>query len=401
MPLPARPKDPLGAFMDYSDVPVAHAATGSLAGLSFAVKDLFDVKGYPTGCGHPDILASAAPATRHADAVEKLLAAGARFAGKTLTDEIAFSLNGVNHHYGAPVNPKAPERISGGSSSGSVSVTAGEIVDFALGTDTGGSIRAPASYCGMFGLRTTRGRLSLAGCMDLAPGFDTLGWFARDMATYRKVGDVLFDPAGAVAIDRPRPAIVADVLPIMDPGPRIVFLETIARLQTVLGDIGSVEISGGQLDDWYQVGRTCQLRDIWARHGGWITRDNPVFGPGVRERIEWAKGLSKDDTATADRRRADIRARVVEATDRHGLLILPTLPGIAPLKSSPIGDIEKFRDRALKNLCLGGIAGVPQISMPIAQFDGAPFGISLMGSPGTDEALMDLAAQIEAALGTL
>jgi amidase len=400
MPLPAQPIDPLGAFMDYPDVPIAHAATGTLAGLSMAVKDLFDVEGYPTGCGHPDILAHAAPATRHAEAVEKLLTAGVRFAGKTLTDEIAFSLNGINHHYGAPVNPKAPDRISGGSSSGSVSATAGGIVDFALGTDTGGSIRAPASYCGIFGLRTTHGRLSLAGCMDLAPSFDTLGWFALDMATYRKVGDILFDPAGAVAIDRPRPAVVADVLPIMDPGPRAVFLETIVRLRKVLGDIGSVEIAGGRLDDWYQVGRTCQLRDIWAQHGGWITRDNPVFGPGVRERIEWAKGLSADDTEIADRHRADIRARVIEMTDRHGILILPTLPGIAPLKSSPIGEIEKFRDRALKNLCLAGISGVPQISMPIAQFDGAPFGISLMGSAGTDEALMDFAAQIEAALGT-
>ncbi len=401
MPLPAQPIDPLGAFMDYANVPVAHAATGTLAGLSMAVKDLFDVKGYPTGCGHPDILAHAAPASRHADAVEKLLNAGARFAGKTLTDEIAFSLNGINHHYGAPVNPKAPDRISGGSSSGSVSVTAAGIVDFALGTDTGGSIRAPASYCGVFGLRTSHGRLNLAGCTDLAPSFDTLGWFARDMATYRKVGDVLFDPADAVQIGLPRPAIVADVLPILDPGPRIVFLEAVGRLQTVLGDIGSVEIADGQLDDWYVAGRTCQARDIWAQHGDWIRRENPEFGPGVRDRIEWAKGLSDDDTKTADRRRADIRARVRDMTDRHGILILPTLPGIAPLKSSPIGDIERFRDRALKNLCLAGISGVPQISMPIAQFDGVPFGISLMGSPGTDEALMGFAAQIEAALGTV
>ncbi len=401
MPLPAQPNDPLTAFMDYPDIPVAHSATGTLVGLTMAVKDLFDVKGFPTGCGHPDILAGAAPATRHADAVEKLLSSGVRFAGKTLTDEIAFSLNGINHHYGAPVNPKAPDRISGGSSSGSVSATAGGIVDFALGTDTGGSIRAPASYCGVFGLRTTHGRLNLAGCMDLAPSFDTLGWFARDMATYRRVGDILFDRADAVSIDLPTPAVVDDVLPVMDPGPRAAFLETIARLRGVLGDIGSVKISGGRLDDWYVVGRTCQLRDIWVQHGDWITRENPVFGPGVRERIEWAKGLTRAETETADRRRADIRARVVEMTDRHGILILPTLPGIAPLKSAPIGHIEKFRDRALKNLCLGGISGVPQISLPIAQFDGAPLGISLMGSPGTDEALMDFAAQIEAALGTL
>lgn len=399
MNLPAQPKDPLGAFMDYPDVPVAHAASGPLSGLTMAVKDLFDVKGYPTGCGHPDILAKTHPATSHAAGVAKLLAAGARFAGKTLTDEIAFSLNGINHHYGAPVNPKAPDRISGGSSSGSVSATAAGIVDFALGTDTGGSIRAPASYCGLFGLRTTHGRLSLEGCMDLAPSFDTLGWFARDMATYRKIGNVLFDPSGAVGINQPRPAIVADVLPILDAAPHEVFLKTIERLQGVLGKIGSADISNGRLDDWFVVARTCQSRDIWAQHGDWIMNENPVFGPGVRERIEWARGLSQDDKDSADRKRVEIRTRVYEMTDRHGVLILPTLPGIAPLKSTPIGDIEYFRERALKNLCLSGISGVPQISMPIAQFDGVPFGISLMGSPGTDEVLMELAEQIETELG--
>ena len=399
MSLPAQPNDPLGAFMDFPDVPVEHAASGSLSGLTFAVKDLFDVKGYPTGCGHPDILARVEPATNHADGIAKLLDAGARFAGKTLTDEIAFSTNGINHHYGAPVNPKAPDRISGGSSSGSVSATAAGIVDFAIGTDTGGSIRAPASFCGVFGLRTTHGRLSLDGCMDLAPGFDTFGWFARDMATYRKVGDVMFEPADAVEITDPKPVVVTDVLPLLDPGPGEVFAEAIGRLKNVFGDIGTIEASGGELDNWFVVGRTCQSRDIWAQHGDWIVKEEPVFGPGVRERLEWARGLTSEVTTKADRQRAEIRKRVIEFTDKHGVLILPSAPGIAPPKSWSMVDIELFRDRVLKTLCLSGISGIPQISMPIAHVDGVPLGISLMGSPGTDEALMALAAQIEDVLG--
>ncbi len=399
MTVPAQPKDPLGAFMDYPQVRVENASSGPLDGLTFAVKDLFDVAGYPTGCGHPDILAKAVPAENHAPAVAQLLDAGARFVGKTLTDEIAFSTNGINHHYGSPVNSKTPDRISGGSSSGSVAAVAGGKVDFALGTDTGGSIRAPASYCGLPGLRTTHGRLNLEGCMDLAPSFDTLGWFARDMATYKRVGRILFDPVDAVEIGDLKPAIVLDVLPILDSGAQAVFAETVQRLQDVLGEIGSIEVAEGRLDDWYRVGRTCQVHEIWTQHGEWIVRDSPEFGPGVRERLEWGQQLTGEEIQEATNQRVSIRTHIHEAIRRHGILVLPTSPGIAPLKSLPMEKIEKFRDRALKTLCLSGLSGVPQISMPIAQFDGAPFGISLMGSPGTDEALMDLAEKIEAALG--
>ncbi len=100
--------------------------------------------------------------------------------GKAITDELTYSLNGENIHYGTPVNPKAPGRIPGGSSSGSAVAVAGELADFALGTDCGGSVRAPASFCGIYGMRPSHGRISTAGVFRLAPRFDTVGWFARD-----------------------------------------------------------------------------------------------------------------------------------------------------------------------------------------------------------------------------
>jgi amidase len=183
--------DPAHAFVPYPDAPVPRAATGPLAGLDFAVKDLFDVAGYPTGGGNPFRAGDVGHQDAHRATVQRLLDAGARFVGKTVTDELAFSMNGMNAHFGAPINGAAPDRISGGSSSGSASAVSNRLCDFALGTDTGGSVRAPASHCGLYGLRPTHGRVSLAGALDLSPSLDTCGWFARDAGTFARVADVL------------------------------------------------------------------------------------------------------------------------------------------------------------------------------------------------------------------
>ena len=172
-------RDPFNAILDLAEVPVPNAESGPLAGLSLAVKDIFDVAGYVTGCGNPAKASEGRMASKTAAAVQSLLDAGARFAGKTQTDELAFSLMGQNAHFSQPINPAAPDRVTGGSSSGSAAAVAGRLVDIAVGSDTGGSIRAPASFCGLIGLRTTHGRIPLDGAMPLAPSLDTFGWFAE------------------------------------------------------------------------------------------------------------------------------------------------------------------------------------------------------------------------------
>src|SRR5215211_2320592 len=179
--------DPARAFMPYPAAAVPHAESGPLAGLTFAAKDLFDVAGYPTSGGLPHLLAMSGVKTRTAPTVQKLLDAGARLVGKTITDELAFSMSGKNAHFGTPVNGRAPDRIPGGSSSGSAAAVSNGLCDFALGTDTGGSVRAPANHCGLFGIRLTHGRLSLDGALGLAPSFDTCGFFARDGETFARV----------------------------------------------------------------------------------------------------------------------------------------------------------------------------------------------------------------------
>ena len=158
--------DPYGAFCPNGDVALAGAGTGPLEGLSFAVKDIYHIAGHRTGFGNPTWLNTHQPADRTASTVSRLLDAGADMVGKTLTDEMAYSLTGENAHYGTPVNPAAPDRVPGGSSNGSASAVAGGLVDFALGTDCGGSVRLPASYCGILGMRPSLGRVPVDGIRE-------------------------------------------------------------------------------------------------------------------------------------------------------------------------------------------------------------------------------------------
>lgn len=173
-----------GAFVRMFEI--EPTGTGSLEGLRFAVKDLIDVQGYVTGCGNPDWAASHSPAIVNAVCLDLLLAAGATCIGKTVCDELAFSLDGENFFYGTPLNPRSPDRVPGGSSSGSASAVACGLAELALGTDTGGSVRVPAGNCGIYGLRPSHGIVSVAGVMPFAPTFDTVGILAGTMDVLTK-----------------------------------------------------------------------------------------------------------------------------------------------------------------------------------------------------------------------
>src|SRR5215470_1021174 len=175
-------------------------SNGPLTGLTFAAKDLFDVEGQPTGGGNPDWARWRPVPDKHAWAVQRLLDAGATLIGKTVTDEVSLGILGENAFDGTPLNPKARDRVPGGSSSGSASAVAQSLCDFALGTDTGGSVRVPASFCGLYGIRPTHGRLNLAGMLPQAPSSDTTGWFARDAETFARVSAVLLGEAPAAAL---------------------------------------------------------------------------------------------------------------------------------------------------------------------------------------------------------
>ncbi len=192
--------DQLGAFCKHCDVSIEGAAGGPLHGLTFAAKDNYQVAGFACCAGNPDWLRTHPPADSTAPAICMLLDAGARLVGKTILDELAYSVAGENIHYGAPINPRAPGRTTGGSSCGSAAAVAGGLVDFALGSDTGGSVRVPASFCGLFGIRPTHGVVPVSGLVPHVPSADTVGWFARDGRTLRHVGEVLL--GGLAGSDR-------------------------------------------------------------------------------------------------------------------------------------------------------------------------------------------------------
>jgi amidase len=399
--------DPAHAFVPYPDTPVAHAASGPLSGLRFGVKDLFDVAGYPTGGGSPTLLAMSGIKASTAPTVQRLLDAGAAFAGKTVTDEFAFSMNGNNAHFGAPVNGAAPARISGGSSSGSASAVSNRLCDFALGTDTGGSVRAPASHCGLIGLRPSHGRISLAGALDLAPSFDTCGFFARDVATFARVADVLLGrPADDPAPLPPRPRLLwpEDVWALL--APEVAALaEPVAR--QVLAALGGGAAPGGaaeavrvqrdSFDAMYWQFRHLQGFEAWATDGPLIERHAPPLGPGVAERFAWSRRVTEAQAAAARAFRNDYSAHIATLLGHDGVLLMPTMPDVAPLRSTPESALEHYRNDAIRLLCVAGLSGTPQLSLPLITRDGVPLGLSLLGPVGSDRSLVALAERLAAA----
>ncbi len=389
--------DPARAFMPYPRVPVPHAPGGPLAGLGFGVKDLFHVQGYPTSGGQPLLLALLGVQSRTAPTVQALLDAGARFAGKTITDELAFSMNGQNAHFGSPVNGAAPERIAGGSSCGSAAAVSHGLCDFALGTDTGGSVRAPASHCGLVGLRPTHGRVSLHDALDLSPSLDTCGWFARGVPTFARVADVLLG-ADAPALPRTVRLLAPTDLWALATGPAAKALAPARkRVEAVLGKARAFRVVLDSLDEMYWQFRYIQGHEAWKVDGGFIRRFAPPLGPGVAQRFAWSAQVSDGQVAQARAFRDRFRVHLGRLLGPDGVLVLPTMPDIAPLVSEPEAALEDYRNRAIRLLCVAGLSGFPQLSLPLATRSGAPLGLSLLGPAGSDRSLVHLAERIAAA----
>ena len=386
-------RDTVGAFCRHTHVEMAGARSGPLAGLTCGIKDLYDIAGHPTGFGSPDWLATHAAAAATAPAVQRLLDAGATIAGKTQTDEMAYSLNGENPHYGTPVNVNAPGRIPGGSSSGSAAAVAAGLVDFALGSDTGGSVRAPASFCGIYGLRPTHGRIALAGACALAASFDVAGPFARDAAMLERVSRVLLQDHEPAA--QPGALLYAeDAFALVDAALKPLFESAVARVTAVLGGPCAVTVAAEGLAQWFQVFRRLQGAEAWAQHGAWIARVKPQFGPGVRERFDWAATLTANEVAPLKAQREVIAQRLAGLLRDGAVLVLPTVHTIAPRTNTPAADLDDFRGRAMSLLCIAGLARLPQISLPLAQSDGCPLGLSLVAARGNDTLLLDIARRI-------
>ena len=345
------------------------------------------------GFGSPEWLATHQPPTQTAVAVARLLA-GADMVGKTLSDELAYSLTGENVRYGTPVNTRAPARIPGGSSNGSAAAVTGGLVDFALGTDCGGSVRLPASYCGILGMRATVDRVPTDGVIPFGPPFDVVGWLARDPAVLESVGRVLLDDTSTPRAPQ-RMLAVKDAFALVDERVAAALAPAVERLGDLVGSRDEITVSSEGLTAWFETFRVVQVASIWSNHGDWITRTKPAFGPGIKERFEWAAQLNPADVAAARKRYEAIRSHLREIIGEGDIICLPTSPRVAPFKGTPVDDIEiRYRNQAMHLLCIAGLGGLPQISLPLAEVDELPLGLSLVGPQGSDIQLLQVAREL-------
>jgi amidase len=360
---------------------------GPLAGLRLAVKDLFDLAGVPTGAGNPRWLETHEVPDEDAVAVARLRAAGARVVGKTITDELAWSLNGTNAHYGTPDNPAAPGRVPGGSSAGSASAVALGRADIGLGTDTGGSIRVPASYCGLFGLRPTHGRVSLEGAVPLAPSFDTAGALTRDAATLRLAMGVLLEGA-AEAGPITRLLAPQDIWTEIPEATREAVMPKAESLGLPIDRTPFFPESGdaAPLEAARVAYATLQAWEAWQAHGAWIEANEPEFGPGVAMRFANAAKVGGADIDAAQRVRSGVTALVRDRLPEGTALAIPAAPGPAFL----IGD-QPNREAIVRLTCIAGLAGAPGLAVPAGTVEGLPVGLQLVAAPGGDERLLELA----------
>ena len=387
-----------GAFVPGPRCRVVATAAGALSGLRFAVKDLIDIAGWPTGCGNPDWARTHAAATDNAPVVEALLVAGAEVCGKTITDELAFSLEGENAHYGTPLNPRCPDRLPGGSSSGSaVAVAAGQC-DFALGTDTGGSVRIPASFCGLYGMRPTHGRISLKGVFSFAPSYDCVGWMAASATMLARVAEIVLHSKVPAGTNRRRILLARDVFSLADQAVASSVRDfSLKSFENGLGEGTEMDIFNGERDRWGECYRVLQGREIWLEHRDWIERTRPRFGDAIAARFADLASISDAEVAAAQAWRLQTRAQLTKRLAAGTWIAFPTAPCAALLKSADAAARGRFYAHALAINAIAGHCGLPQITMPVPGEPGAPpLGCSLIGAPGDDEALIAFVRGCEA-----
>jgi amidase len=380
---------------------LAPTGNGPLDGVDLAVKDIFDIAGIVTTGGNPDWARTHEAAAANAPVVAALLAAGARVVGKTRTVELAFGITGENPWHGTPLNPRAPARFPGGSSCGSAAAVAAGLVPLALGSDTGGSVRIPASYCGLYGIRPTQGAISLAGVLPLAPSLDTPGWFTRSAELLERVGGVLL-PGEAGRLAGPLLS-VEEAWANADPAVAAALRPALERLRPLFGPALSVNLVPEGIPALYRCYRALGGEEAWVSYGAWITAAKPALSPGVAARFAFARGVTAAEATAARAERQRVQARLRPLLAGGAVLVYPTSPCPAPELTASQERLEEERERTVGATAIAGLAGLPEVTLPVATVampDGAaPVGLSLVAGFGRDRALLALAREAARLLG--
>lgn len=353
---------------------VAGAPDGPLAGETVAVKDLFSIAGFPVGAGVPAYLAESMPAATTAPAVQALLDAGATIVGIAQTDEFAYSIAGRNPHYGTPPNPAVVGGVPGGSSSGPASAVALGQASIGLGTDTAGSIRVPASYQGLWGLRSTHGSVSDAGILPLARTFDAPGWMTRSPSLLRRVVLTTLTehtPADGFVVDH---GLAAQAEP-----------EVLSAFTAIVGDrYDTVDL--GDSMEFFETFRTVQQAEAWRTHGAWIEAHPGALGDDIAGRFALASRVTpeQEDAARVTLTRLALHLDTVLG-DR--VLLVPSASSAAPSLTADPEMIERTRQGTLRMTAVAGITGRPALSVPLLSVP-EPVGISLVGPRNSELALI-------------
>jgi len=387
--------DPIHALVPHTlEEPILGTSEGPLAGLSFMVKDLFAIEGRKTGNGNPNWFEHASPASTTAPVIGALLNAGASLTGITICDEFFYSVLGTNAHYGQPINPRAGRYVTGGSSCGSAAATAARLCDFSLGSDTGGSIRVPASFSGLYGLRPTHGRIDLGGVTPMAPSFDTVGLLARNAGLFRTVGQLLLQGESRKAPIE-RLILATDIVDYCEASVDQLVWQTLDRLSPALPQVEHAEIAGEEIVTWRKTFATLQGFEIQSTLLPFVQSHNVELGPGIKERFEIASGITLEAAQEARETRRAITAHLKTILQPGTAIVLPTTPTQPPERNIPDGaSFAEFRTVTLQNTCLAGLARLPQISIPVGEAAGCPAGLSFIGWEGGDEALLDFAVGV-------
>lgn len=415
-----------GAFMEKFTLQPRFSALEELPlnGLTFAVKDIFDVEGHITGFGNPDWAKTHSAAISTAPTVLSLLKAGATCVGKTVMDEMAYSINGENFHYGTPVNPVSPDRVPGGSSSGSAVAVGAKLVDFSLGTDTGGSVRVPASYCGIYGIRPSHGVVSTAGVIPMAQSFDTVGWFARDPLILKQVGRVLLqsDPH---SVGLTNIIVAEDCFKLLDSKSNQLIETMVNSVQKLYGSTHMIKYAslGDYIEETvpslkkFMTIETCsneessyipsslralstamrllQKYEFKENHGEWVSNVKPSLGPGIAERVQDALKTTTDENIDVCRDvKAELLAALTALLGDSGILAIPTVPGPPPELRTETTALEGFRAKAFSLLSIAGVSGFCQVSIPLGIQDNLPMSVSLLAKHGSDWFLLNVVEAI-------
>jgi amidase len=359
---------------------------GILSKLNFVLKDMCNIKGLKTSCGNPDFHNFCEPATKNALFLDKVLNDGATLCGITVCDEFFYSVIGENNHYGTPQNLEAPNCVPGGSSSGSAAALTTNNYDFSIGSDTGGSVRVPASFCGLLGIRPTHNRINPDGVYPMAPSFDTIGWFAKDIEIFNKVGKVLLNENIKTKKIFNKFVIASDLLDLVDEDIKTQFYDYCNKK---FPDIQKIKLSQFSKSDIANNFRIIQGGEIKDNFVPWINKNNPIISPEINSRIIMASNISNDEITNADLFRKSLISEINKTLPEGDIAIFPTTPFSAPHCGQSDTDLGADRKKIMEITSIAGMTSRPEISIPIFKGKTGPVGFSILGWKNSDEILLN------------